>query len=125
MSKQKTLKSPAAILAETVIKGIQEKKGKEIVLLDLRKIENAICDYFIICHGDSSTQVSAIANSVDKEVKKDTGEDPWHSEGYENSEWVLIDYVDVVVHVFQKQIRDFYKLEKLWGDAEITVIPEE
>lgn len=125
MSKQKTLKSPAAILAESVIKGIQEKKGKEIVCLDLRNIENAVCDYFIICHGDSSTQVAAIADSVDHEVGKDTGQDPWHSEGYENAEWILLDYVDVVVHVFQKQIRDFYKLEKLWGDAELTVIPEE
>jgi ribosome-associated protein len=124
MSKQKTLKDSAAILAESVIKGIQEKKGKEIVCLDLRKIDNAICDYFIICHGDSNTQVDAIADSIDDEVKKELGEDPWHSEGFENAEWILLDYVDVVVHVFQKHIRDFYKLEKLWGDAEITVIPD-
>lgn len=124
MSKQKTVKDPAATLAETVIKGIQEKKGKNIVCLNLKNIENAVCDYFIICHGDSNTQVEAIANSIDDEVKKDLGEDPWHSEGYENAEWILVDYVDVVVHVFQKDVRDFYKLEQLWGDADITVIPD-
>lgn len=124
MTKHKTIKDDAAILAETIIKGIQEKKGKKIVVMNLQKIENSICDYFIICHGDSNTQVEAIADSIDHEVKMATGEDPWHSEGYENAEWILVDYVNVVVHVFQKEIRDFYKLENLWGDAEITEIPD-
>lgn len=112
-------KDHSAILADLVIKGIQEKKGKNIKRLDLRGISNRVCDYFIICDGDSTTQVGAVAKSIEFEVHKGIKEKPYHSEGYENSEWILIDYVTVVVHVFQKHIRDFYKLETLWADAEI------
>lgn len=125
MGKKKVVQDESAMLAEIVVKGIQEKKGKEIVCLNLRNIENAVCDYFIICHGDSNTQVEAIANSVDYEVKKATGENPWHKEGTQNAEWVLVDYVNVVVHIFQKDARGFYNLEKLWADAERTAISED
>jgi len=124
MIKRKEKMDESAMLADIVIKGIQEKKGNEIVCLNLKKIHNAVCDYFIICHAESTTQVEAIANSVDFEVKKATGENPWHKEGFANAEWILIDYVNVVVHVFQKEMRDFYNLEKLWADAEIVPVTE-
>jgi ribosome-associated protein len=125
MSKKEKNTNPSAMLAELAIKGIQEKKGKDIVCLDLRNIAHAVTDYFIICHAESNTQVDAIANSVDDEIKKATGENPWHTEGFENAEWILIDYVNVVVHVFQKETRDFYSLEKLWADAEQINVPDD
>lgn len=112
-------KDEAALLADIAVKGILEKKGKNITCLNLKNIPNSVCDYFIICEGDSTTQVDAIAHSVEEEIKKATGEKPYHSEGFENSEWILIDYVTVVVHVFQKHIREFYNLESLWADAEV------
>jgi ribosome-associated protein len=111
-------KDEGRILAESVIEGILEKKGQNIRWLDLRKIENAVCDYFIICEGNSNTQVEAIAGEVEHMVKKQTGQRPYRSEGWENALWILIDYVDVVVHVFERDTRDFYKLEALWADAE-------
>jgi ribosome-associated protein len=105
-----------------IIQGIQEKKGKDIVCLDLKNIENAVCSYFIVCHGDSNTQVNAIADSIYDVVKKASGEFPWHKEGFQNAEWILLDYSNVVVHIFQKEIRDYYNLEKLWADAKIRKI---
>ncbi len=105
-----------------IIKGIEEVKGNDIDILDLREIENTVCDYFIICNGTSNTQVNAIVNSVQKSVSKSLKDKPWHIEGSENAEWVLMDYVNVVVHVFQKQIREYYDIESLWGDAKITSI---
>jgi len=105
-------------LAESVVHGILEKKGKNIVCLDLRGIENAVCDYFIICEGDSTTQVEAVAESVEDIVKKDTGSRPYRSEGWQNALWILIDYITVVVHVFERDTRMFYNLESLWADAE-------
>lgn len=105
-----------------IIKGIEEVKGNDIDILDLREIENTVCDYFIICNGTSNTQVNAIVNSVQKTVSKSLQDKPWHIEGSENAEWVLMDYVNVVVHVFQKHIREFYDIESLWGDAKITTI---
>ena len=105
------------LLITQIIKGIEEVKGQEIEILDLRKIENTVCDYFIICNGTSNTQVNAIVNSIQKMVSKSLREKPWHIEGYSNAEWVLMDYVHVVVHVFQKHIREFYDIEGLWGDA--------
>ena len=104
------------------INGIEDVKGQNITILDLREIENTVCDYFIICDGTSNTQVNAIVNSVQKKVSKNTKEKPWHIEGSENAEWVLMDYVDVVVHVFQKHTRQYYDIENLWGDAKITSI---
>lgn len=109
-------------LVATVIKGIEEVKGEEIQLLDLRKIDNTVCDYFVICSGNSNTQVKAIANSIQKIVGKEAQEKAWHVEGEAAAEWILIDYVNVVVHVFQKQTRAFYDIEGLWGDATITKI---
>lgn len=109
-------------LITVIIQGIEEVKGENIKLLDLREIENAVCDYFIICSGNSNTQVKAIYGSVQKTVSKQIKDKPWHIEGENNAEWILMDYVNVVVHVFQKQIRDFYDIESLWGDAEITEI---
>lgn len=109
-------------LIAVIIQAIENVKGEDIQLLDLREIENTVCDYFIICSGGSNTQVNAISGSVQKIVSKELKDKPWHVEGETNSEWVLVDYVNVVVHVFQKQIRDFYDIESLWGDAKITKI---
>ncbi|MDQ3046176.1 MAG: ribosome silencing factor [Bacteroidota bacterium] len=110
------------LLADACIEGILEIKGKNISMLNLKGIHNRVCDYFIICQADSSTQVKAIAGSVEEIVKKQTGERPYRKEGFENSEWILVDYVTVVVHIFQTQIRNFYNLESLWADAEVTEI---
>lgn len=110
------------LLVTHIIKGIEEVKGQDIQILDLREIENTVCDYFIICNGTSNTQVNAIVNSVQKTVSKSLKEKPWHVEGSDNAEWVLMDYVHVVVHVFQKHIREFYDIEGLWGDAKSVTI---
>lgn len=115
-------KASADELIALILQGIEEVKGHDINLLDLRDIENTVCDYFIICNGTSNTHVNAIVNSIQKTVSKAIQDKPWHVEGSENSEWVLLDYVNVVVHVFQKQIRDFYDIEGLWGDAKVTAI---
>ncbi|MFK7833866.1 MAG: ribosome silencing factor [Winogradskyella sp.] len=109
-------------LITTIIGGIEEVKGKEITILDLREIENTVCDYFIVCEGSSNTQVNAIVSSIQKQVSKTLHDKPWHIEGTENAEWVLMDYVNVVVHVFQKHIREYYDIESLWGDAKTTQI---
>lgn len=110
------------ILLANIIKGIEDVKGNDIDILDLRELENTVCDYFVICNGTSNTQVNAIVNSVQKSVSKELKEKPWHVEGTENGEWVLMDYVHIVVHVFQKHIREYYNIESLWGDAKITSI---
>lgn len=106
-------------LIANIIKGIEEVKGNDIKILDLRKIDNTVSDYFIICNGNSNTQVNAIVNSIQKIVSKELKDKPWHVEGSDNAEWVLMDYVNVVVHVFQKHIREYYNIESLWGDAQI------
>lgn len=106
------------ILAQVVVKGMQEKKGLNIVTLDLRSVRSPMADYFVICHGTSDRQVEAIADSVEEEVRKATGEKPYHREGGNQADWVLLDYVSVVVHVFSEEKRRFYGLEELWGDAE-------
>ncbi len=111
-------------LSEIVVQGMQEKKAKDIVVMDLRGVQHAISDYFVICTGTSDTQLDAISESVEKEVYQHTGESPWHAEGKENKEWILIDYVDVVAHVFKREKRAFYGLEDLWGDAITTPISE-
>ncbi len=108
-----------------IVKGIQEKKGSNIVILDLKDIGNAIADYFVICTGNSDSQIDALANSIEETVFKETKQGPWHREGLKNKEWVLLDYVDVVVHVFKKDARAFYALEDLWGDAAITKIEDD
>lgn len=109
-------------LLANIIKGIEDVKGADINILDLRGIDNTVCDYFVICNGNSNTQVNAITNSIQKVVSKELKDKPWHVEGSENGEWVLMDYVNIVVHVFQKHIREYYNIESLWGDAKITSI---
>ncbi len=109
-------------LITQILKGIEDVKGQEIEILDLRDIENTVCDYFIICNGTSNTQVNAIVGSIQKSVSKSLKEKPWHVEGSDNAEWILMDYVHVVVHVFQKHIREFYDIEGLWGDAKSVKI---
>ncbi|MEW5675863.1 ribosome silencing factor [Flavobacterium enshiense] len=109
-------------LLANIIKGIEDVKGNDIDILDLREIDNTVCDYFVICNGNSNTQVNAITNSIQKVVSKELKDKPWHVEGTENAEWVLMDYVSIVVHVFQKHIREYYNIESLWGDAKITSI---
>jgi len=115
-------KIPTDQLITNIIGGIEEVKGNKITILDLREIENTVCDYFIVCEGSSNTQVNAIVGSVQKIVSKTLKDKPWHIEGTENAEWILMDYVNVVVHVFQKHIREYYDIESLWGDAKITKI---
>jgi len=119
MSKKIKSVSTSKILAETIVKGMQEVKGSEIKLLDLSNVSGAVCSYFVICHGDSNTQVEAIARAVERQTQKDLGEKPWHIEGKENAEWILLDYVDVVVHVFYREAREFYNIEGLWADAPV------
>ena len=121
---KKTMKRKSDVLAKAIIKVIKQHKGKEVVSLDLREIETAICDFFIICHGTSSTHLSSIVDNVRKDVSKLMKEKPWHTEGESNKEWILMDYFDVVVHVFNQEKRDFYKLENLWADAQIKYIEQ-
>ena len=109
-------------LNRVIVKGMQEKKASDIVILDLRKLKNAIADFFVICSGNSDKQLDAIADSVDGEVYKELKENPWHIEGKNNKEWMLLDYITVVAHVFRKDRREFYALERLWGDADIIQI---
>ncbi len=109
-------------LADLVVQGMLEKKARDIAVLDLREVKNAIADYFIICSGGSDTQVDAIAGSVLEEVEKHSGQDPWHKEGFQNKEWILLDYLDVVCHIFRQEKREFYDLEGFWGDARIQYI---
>ena len=112
------------LLGETIIDCIKEKKGLEIVRIDLTKTDNSVCDFFIITHADSTTQVRAIGKHIEDNLKAKNGIRAFHSEGYENSQWVLLDYSNILVHVFLDSIREHYKLEELWADAEIEFITE-
>jgi ribosome-associated protein len=104
----------------SVIKAIQEKKGENIISLDLRKIPEAVADFFVICQATSNTQIKAIADFVEEKVKKDCGEAPYKHEGHQALQWVLIDYVNIVIHIMQPEARKFYKLEEMWSDAALT-----
>jgi len=115
-------KLPQTKLVEKIVSSIDEVKGIDVNLLDFREINNTVCGFFIICTGTSNTHVSAITNSIKKNVSKTLKEKPYSMEGIENQEWVLMDYVDVVVHIFQKNVREFYDIESLWGDAKISKI---
>ena len=112
----------ASSLIDEIIRGIENVKGEEIQVMDLNNIENTPCKYFIICSGNSNIQVMAIVNSIIKKVSKKIQEKPLHTEGLEAAEWVLIDYINVVVHVFQRKTREFYNIEELWGDAKSTLV---
>lgn len=112
------------ILVEKIIEGIQEKKGKGIVVADLRDTDNTICSYFIICQGNSPTQVASIADSVKDYLREELSEKPIAVSGTENAEWIAMDYCDALVHIFLPQTREFYNLENLWADAKLTYIPD-
>ena len=118
MVKNKTT-TQSTNISEVIVHGIQEKKGNDIVRLDLRNIHSSVADYFVVTHAESSTQVKAIANSVEEEVFKALGIEPFRKEGFQNAEWILLDYFDVVVHIFKTDKREFYGIENLWGDAEM------
>ena len=111
-------------LIQQIVAAIQDVKGEDIQILDMTAVENAVAEYFVICSGNSSTQVNALGGKIEKEVRNNLNDRPWHVEGYANSEWVLLDYVNVVVHVFQKHIREYYDIEGLWGDAKVTKIAD-
>ena len=119
MVKKKTV-NLSTYLSEIAVYGIQEKKGNDIVRLDLRELNSSVSDYFIVCNADSSTQVKAIADSVEDEIYKQTKTNVWHKEGQENAEWIVLDYFDIVVHIFKTDKREFFGIEDLWGDAETT-----
>lgn len=110
------------LLIDQIVSAIQDVKGEDIMIFDLSGIENSVAETFIICSGNSNTQVNAISGSVEKKVRNELGERPWHVEGTENAMWVLVDYISVVVHIFQRETRSFYDLEELWGDAKITLV---
>jgi len=111
------------ILSKCIVEGMQENKAKDIVVLDLRGLGSSVCDFFVICSGESSTQVDGITNAITRYTRKTMKEKPWHIEGQRNSEWVLLDYISVVAHVFYKDARAFYEIEELWADAVRTDIP--
>ena len=119
---RKKKKNKTEILSDEIVAAMLEKKAIAPVIIDFTKIQNTIADLFIICHGTSRTHVEAIADGIIMDVKKNTGQIPWHREGFENAEWILIDYSDIVVHIFQESRRDFYNLEQLWADADLRHI---
>jgi ribosome-associated protein len=114
----------AALVTDSIVKGLFEKKGEQVALIDLRNIENRICDYFVISHAASTKQVDSLAWSVEDIVRKETGHKPFHIEGRENCIWVLLDYGDILVHIFQQPYRDFYNLESLYADGQITMLED-
>ena len=118
MVKNKAI-NESAYISELAIHGIQEKKGNEIVRLDLRNLHSSVADYFVVCHAESSTQVKALANSIEHEIFKAISVNPYRVEGLQHGEWIILDYIDVVVHVFKTDKRQFYGIEELWGDAEM------
>ncbi len=119
MRKHKPNDSSASLL-NAIIEGILEKKGLDIVSLHLEKVHSTVCDYFVVCHGTSRTHVAAIADSVEDVVRKQAGVKPWRREGSSNAEWILLDYLDIVVHVFQEPVRNYFQIEQLWADAPLT-----
>ena len=112
-------------LKDAIIEAIKQKKGHNIVVIDLTVNEQAIADYYIICHGNSTSQVDALADHVERFTRTETGEHPLHVEGQQNAQWILVDYGDIVVHIFQEEIRHFYNIEDLWADAKKEVIESE
>lgn len=109
-------------ISQLIVKGMEERKAEDIVLMDLRQVKGAVTDFFVLCSGNSDTQVEAISSSIEEEIYKASKENPWKKEGFTNKEWILLDYVNVVVHIFKKDKRHFYALEDLWGDAKLTSI---
>jgi ribosome-associated protein len=124
MERKRETKQSAEALVDFAVKGAQEVKAVDVTVVDLRKTKNSIADFFVICTGTSDTHVEAIMASIEKFIYLGLEEDPWRTEGKANREWILLDYVNVVIHVFQKQKRKFYGLEDLWGDAEVTYVDD-
>jgi len=120
--KKTSTPSQTTTLLDAIVEGMQEKKAKNITILNISKLENRVTDYFVVCDADSKTHVKSIADSIEDVVIKLTNEKAYHTEGHQNSEWILIDYINIVVHVFLKETREFYNIEGLWGDAELTTI---
>ncbi|MFN5620869.1 MAG: ribosome silencing factor [Flavobacteriales bacterium] len=121
-TKSKIVKAGAEQLVDAIVYGMEEVKAHDIVVMDLRKVPNALSDFFVVCHGTSNTQVQAIADSVEKETFRMLQDEPAHREGARNATWILMDYVNVIVHIFSKDARDFYALEDLWADASVKRI---
>lgn len=107
-----------------IIEALEDNKAHQIVKVDLRKIENCFCRFFVICHGTSSTHIAGLADAVEDKVREDLDERPLHIEGLHTAQWVVLDYADVIVHIFDKEQRDYYQLEEFWADAKITEIVE-
>ena len=124
MNQQVSKDVNSEVLSEWVVEGMLEKKAIDVVVMDLRDVKHAIADYFVVCSGNSDTQIDAISDSIEEQIHKRIKQNPWKREGRQNKEWILLDYVDVVAHVFNKEKRTFYGLEELWGDAKITRIEE-
>ena len=120
--KKTSTKEQTTNLLDAIVEGMQEKKAKNITIINLIGLENRVSDYFVICDADSRTHVNAIAGTLEESVIKKTGEKPYHSEGHQNAEWILIDYVNIVAHVFMRETREFYNIEGLWADGKITTI---
>ncbi len=120
-----TKKNSETILKDFIVEAIKDRKGKELIVLDLKKLDQSIADYFIICHGDSTTQVNAISGFVDRQTRTEIQEHASHIEGADNSQWILMDYGSVVVHIFQEEYRRFYNLEDLWADAKKDIVSED
>jgi len=118
----KTETAQSNILSQSVVEGMLAMKATDVVVMDLREVKNAVADFFVLCSGNSDTQIDSISDSIEEQVFKLSNQNPWKREGRENKEWILIDYVDVVAHVFNKHKRSFYGLEELWGDAKVTHI---
>lgn len=114
------VQASSSLLVSMILEGMQDKKGIDIKILDLRHVNNAVVDYFVICSGNTDTQVRALMESVENEVEKKTGEVPWMKEGITHGEWIILDYVDVVAHIFKKNKRNHFGIEELWGDAKVT-----
>ncbi len=124
MNQQVSKDVSSEVLSEWVVEGMLDKKAHDVVVMDLREIKHAVADYFVICSGNSDTQIDAISDSIEDQINKKSKQNPWKREGQQNREWILLDYIDVVAHIFNKEKRTFYGLEELWGDAKITRIEE-
>ncbi len=122
--KKESTKEQTMSLLDAIVDGMKEKKAKNITIINLSELEHRVADYFVICDADSTTHVHAIADSLEEGVMKNTKERPYHSEGYQNAEWILVDYVNIVAHVFMREKREFYNIEGLWADGETTHIPD-
>jgi len=125
MAVKKKKTNNSSELLSCIIDAVQDKKGKNLISLEIGSLPNAVCNHFVICNAESTTQVNAIADNIEGKVREKLNEKVYRSAGYENSIWIVLDYVDIVVHVFQTEWRSFYKLEDLWADAKVTAYGEQ